>query len=192
MMTGTIGADPQVMRQAMVASQIRTNAVTDPRLVAAMARVPRERFLPETARTAAYRDTSIPLGHGRWANMPLATARLLNEAELLSSDRVLLIGAAGGYAAALLAEIVAEVVAVEEHPALAALAREALAGLSTVLRARKLMREKIKAMSGEAVASAFIIGSLPPGIMLMVSVTLKVPEPCTPARRSRPSEGWGA
>jgi tight adherence protein B len=48
---------------------------------------------------------------------------------------------------------------------------EALSGLSTVLRARKLMREKIKAMSGEAVASAFIIGSLPPGIMGLVSLT---------------------
>jgi tight adherence protein B len=48
---------------------------------------------------------------------------------------------------------------------------EALGGLSAVLRARKLMREKVKAMSGEAVASAFIIGSLPPGIMAIVSVT---------------------
>ena len=48
---------------------------------------------------------------------------------------------------------------------------EALGGLSAVLRARKLMREKIKAMSGEAVASAFIIGSLPPGIMTLVSIT---------------------
>ena len=48
---------------------------------------------------------------------------------------------------------------------------EALSGLSSVLRARKLMREKIKAMSGEAVASATIIGSLPPGIMLLVSIT---------------------
>jgi tight adherence protein B len=48
---------------------------------------------------------------------------------------------------------------------------EALSGLSSVLRARKLMREKIKAMSGEAVASAVIIGSLPPGIMALVSVT---------------------
>jgi tight adherence protein B len=48
---------------------------------------------------------------------------------------------------------------------------EALSGLSSVLRARKLMREKVKAMSGEAVASAFIIGSLPPGIMALVSVT---------------------
>jgi len=48
---------------------------------------------------------------------------------------------------------------------------EALSNLSTVLRARKLMSEKVKAMSGEAVASAFIIGSLPPGIMAVVSVT---------------------
>ena len=48
---------------------------------------------------------------------------------------------------------------------------EALSNLSTVLRARKLMREKIKALSGEAVASAYIIGSLPPGIVALVSVT---------------------
>ncbi len=48
---------------------------------------------------------------------------------------------------------------------------EALSNLSTVLRARKLMKEKIKAMSGEAIASAFIIGSLPPGIMILVSVS---------------------
>jgi len=48
---------------------------------------------------------------------------------------------------------------------------EALSGLSSVLRARRLMREKVKAMSGEAVASAFIIGSLPPGIMMLVSIT---------------------
>jgi tight adherence protein B len=48
---------------------------------------------------------------------------------------------------------------------------EALGGLSAVLRARRLMREKVKAMSGEAVASAFIIGSLPPGIMILVSIT---------------------
>ena len=47
---------------------------------------------------------------------------------------------------------------------------EALGNLSTVLRSRKLLREKIKALSGEAVASAFIIGSLPPGIGTLVSV----------------------
>ena len=48
---------------------------------------------------------------------------------------------------------------------------EALGNLSTVIRARKLMREKIKALSGEAVASAFIIGALPPGVVLLISIT---------------------
>jgi tight adherence protein B len=47
---------------------------------------------------------------------------------------------------------------------------EALGNLSTVIRARKLMREKIKALSGEAVASAFIIGSLPPGVVVLISM----------------------
>ena len=124
--------DYQAMRHAMVASQLRTNAVNDQRVVAAMARVAREDFLPADARGLAYRDSTIPLGGARWANLPMATGRLLTEAYLKLTDRVLLIGAAGGYAAAVLSELVAEVVAVESDPTLAALAREALAGYANV------------------------------------------------------------
>ncbi|TCP36847.1 protein-L-isoaspartate O-methyltransferase [Sphingomonas sp. BK235] len=120
--------DFTAMRQAMVASQLRTVAVTDPRVVAAMAEVPRERFVPVESARMAYRDTAIALGQGRALNTPLATARLLVEARLRASDRVLLIGAAGGYTAAVLARIVAQVIAVEEAPALVAQARAALAG----------------------------------------------------------------
>jgi protein-L-isoaspartate(D-aspartate) O-methyltransferase len=119
-------------RHAMVASQLRTNAVTDTRVVAAMASIPREAFLPADAGAAVYRDTAIPLGRGRHANPPLATARLLTEAELEADDRVLLIGAAGGYAAAVLAGMVAHVTAVECDAALAAHARGALAGTGNV------------------------------------------------------------
>ena len=115
------------MRHAMVASQLRTNAVSDPRIVAVMAQVPREAFLPADVRGIAYRDTAVPLGRGRFQNVPIATGRLLTEAYLLPADRVLLIGAAGGYTAAVLAGLVAEVVAVESDPALAQLARAALA-----------------------------------------------------------------
>ncbi len=122
----------ETMRHAMVASQLRTNAVNDQRVVAAMARVPREDFLPADVRALAYRDTAIPLGDGRSANLPMATGRLLTEAYLKPTDRVLLIGAAGGYAAALLAELVAKVVAVESDAALAGLARGALAGIANV------------------------------------------------------------
>lgn len=131
----TTTVDPkalETMRHAMVASQLRTTAVNDPRVVAAMARVPREAFVPVEARAVAYRDTAVPLGRGRAANPPMSTGRLLTEACLAPADRVLLIGAAGGYTAAILAELVASVVAVESDAILAALARDALADTPAV------------------------------------------------------------
>ena len=125
-------SDMVAMRHAMVASQLRTNAVSDVRVVAAMDSVARENFLPADAAPVAYRDTAVPLGHGRAQNVPIATGRLLTQAELRPSDHVLLIGAAGGYTAAVLARLVASVVAVESDPALAKLARTALAGIANV------------------------------------------------------------
>ncbi len=120
------------MRHAMVQSQLRTNAVNDPRVVTAMARVAREDFVPGEAKKLAYRDTAVALGNGRALNVPIATGKLLTEAYLLPTDRVLLIGAAGGYTAAVLAELVASVVAVESDPDLAAHARAALASTGKV------------------------------------------------------------
>ncbi len=58
----------EAMRHAMVASQLRTNAVNDPRVVEAMARILREDYLPEAHRAIAYRDTLLPLAHGRRHN----------------------------------------------------------------------------------------------------------------------------
>lgn len=129
-MTTTLERHPDyaAMRIAMVASQLRTNAVSDARVIAAMASVPRERFVPADAAPLAYRDALLPLGNGRYANLPIATGRLLTEAKLQPTDRVLLIGAASGYTAAVLAQLVASVVAVESDAALAAQARTALAG----------------------------------------------------------------
>ena len=130
-----IATDPvqtRAARHAMVSSQLRTNAVSDNRVVAAMASIPRELFLPPGATAIAYRDTAIPIGRARLANVPLATARLLTQAELEADDRVLLIGAAGGYAAALLAAMVAHVTAVESDAQLVAFARDALAGIDNV------------------------------------------------------------
>lgn len=118
----------EAMRKAMVASQLRTNAVNDPTVVAAMRAVPRELFLPEDVRAIAYRDTPLPLGGGRMQNAPLVTGRLLTEAAIGPEDHVLIIGAAGGYAAAVAAQLAGSVVALEESPELVALARAALAG----------------------------------------------------------------
>lgn len=124
--------DFEAMRHAMVASQLRTNAVNDVRIVEAMATLPREDFLPEAHREIAYRDTLLPLAGGRRQNSPLATGRLLTAAELRPTDKVLLIGGAGGYTAALLAGLVQSVVVVEAEPALAELARTATAPYANV------------------------------------------------------------
>ncbi|MET4896736.1 protein-L-isoaspartate O-methyltransferase [Sphingomonadaceae bacterium jetA1] len=132
----TTSNDPlnfEAMRHAMVASQLRTTAVNDQRVVVQMTRVPREAFVPEALRAVAYRDATIDLGQGRAVNLPMATGRLLTEAYLEAGDRVLLIGAGTGYTAALLAGIVAEVVAVEENAELFAAARTALAGENKIV-----------------------------------------------------------
>lgn len=116
------------MRRAMVESQLRTNDVNDPAIIQAILAVPREAFVPTERRDAAYIDRAVPLGGGRALNPPLATARLLVAAATRPGEKVLLIGAATGYAAALLATLGAKVVAVEEDAALVASARAALAG----------------------------------------------------------------
>ncbi|WNO52994.1 protein-L-isoaspartate O-methyltransferase family protein [Stakelama saccharophila] len=120
------------MRRAMVASQLRTNAVDDARVVQAMAVVPRERYLPDGVREIAYRDTLLPLGRGRHQNLPMATGRLLTEARIGRDDSVLLIGAAGGYTAAVIALLAKSVTALEVDPDLVGLAREALADVKNV------------------------------------------------------------
>lgn len=116
------------MRRAMVESQLRTTGVNDPRVVAAMAMVPRERFVPADWRALAYMDRPVPLGHGRELNLPEATGALLTAAEIRPSDRVLIVGAATGYTAAVVAEIALQVTALEENEALIGVGRDALAG----------------------------------------------------------------
>lgn len=119
------------MRAAMIDSQLRTNDVIDPDVVAAMAAVPREAFVPAALSSVAYMDRAIALGDGRALNPPLVTGRLLVEAAVRPGMRVLLVGAATGYTAALLAKLGAEVHAVEERADLIEAARAA-AGDSTI------------------------------------------------------------
>ena len=124
--------DFEAMRAAMVDSQLRTDAVNDARVVAAMAAVPREAFVPPHLRAISYIDRPLPLGGGRALNPPVVVGRLLTEAETRPEDRALVVGAGGGYSAAVLARLVAHVVALEEPGALAAAGAGALAGLANV------------------------------------------------------------
>ncbi|MEO9599757.1 protein-L-isoaspartate O-methyltransferase [Parasphingorhabdus sp.] len=110
----------------MVVSQLRTTEVSDPRVIAAMSHIAREDFVPAAQRSFAYADRGVQIGEGRALNPPLTTGRLLNVARVTQDDNVLLIGAATGYTAAVLAQLAASVTAVEQSSKLASLAKKNL------------------------------------------------------------------
>ncbi|HEX9955438.1 MAG TPA: protein-L-isoaspartate O-methyltransferase [Allosphingosinicella sp.] len=116
------------MRRAMIANLLRTTGTNDPRVLAAFQDVPRERFLPDGKLALAYADALVRLTPGRHLNNPMALGRLLTEAGTREGERALVVGAATGYAAAILSRLVGPVVALEQDPELAAFARTALAG----------------------------------------------------------------
>jgi protein-L-isoaspartate(D-aspartate) O-methyltransferase len=120
-------------RRNMVDGQVRTADVTDLRILSAMLDVPREAFLPAAQAGLAYLDLDLPVGTGgRRLLKPMVLAKLIQAAELGPTDRVLDIGCATGYAAAVLARIAGQVVALEEDAGLAQAARSALAGSANV------------------------------------------------------------
>jgi protein-L-isoaspartate(D-aspartate) O-methyltransferase len=114
-------------RKRMVDSQIRPNRVTDPRILSAMRRLPREAFLPAAAHALAYTDEDVPLGNGRFLMEPMVLARMLQAAVPQENERVLVVGAATGYGAAILDSCGCRVTALEEDPALLNIATAVLA-----------------------------------------------------------------
>jgi protein-L-isoaspartate(D-aspartate) O-methyltransferase len=119
--------DSQVARSLMVDGQVRPNKVTDTRITDAMRRLPREAFVPAQCAAIAYADEDVPLGGGRYLMEPMVIARLVQMAAPQSGERALVVAAGTGYGAALLAACGMRVVALEDDPALLALARPALA-----------------------------------------------------------------
>lgn len=119
--------DYAAMRRAMVDSQIRTNRVSDERVIAALREVPRERFVPQRLKGIAYIDEDLEIAAGRYLMEPMVLARLLQVAELKDSESVLNVGCGTGYVAAVLARLAGGVVALESQAELAARARQLLA-----------------------------------------------------------------
>ncbi len=117
-------------RDYMVDGQVRPNKVIDPRIIRAMRSLPRERFVPPQAQAIAYVDDDVPLGGGRYLTEPMVIARLVQLARIRDGDRVLVVGAGSGYGAALAAACGGRVTALEQDPALLAIARPLLAALA--------------------------------------------------------------
>lgn len=124
-------------RQKMVDGQVRTNDVTDRRILDAMLTVPREAFVPASRQALAYLDLDLDVGEGgakRFLIKPQLIGKLLQAAEIGEGDNVLVVGCATGYLAALAAKLARQVTATESDSALAAKAKDAFAaiGLSNV------------------------------------------------------------
>ena len=110
----------------MVERQLRRRGISDERVLAAMARVPRELFVPEGARAYAYDDGALPIGERQTISQPFVVATICSLLALAGNERVLVVGTGSGYQAAVLAELAAEVVTIERIPGLAETALTAL------------------------------------------------------------------
>ena len=110
-----------------VERQLRRRGIRDERVLDAMARVPREAFVPSEARSEAYADAALALSHGQTISQPFIVALICQALELQGEERVLDVGTGSGYQAAVLAELAGEVVSVERIPELAEQARRNLA-----------------------------------------------------------------
>jgi protein-L-isoaspartate(D-aspartate) O-methyltransferase len=109
-------------RERMVKRQIAARGISDPRLLDAFRKVPREQFVPEHLGEFAYEDAPLPIESDQTISQPYIVALMLEAAELEGSDKVLEVGAGSGYAAAVLSQVADEVIAIERHAELAELA----------------------------------------------------------------------
>jgi protein-L-isoaspartate(D-aspartate) O-methyltransferase len=116
-------------RQRMVEEQLRPREIRDERVLAAMAKVPREEFLPESFRNQAYTDGALPIGRDQTISQPFIVAFMTEQLRPKPTDRVLEVGTGSGYQAAVLAELVKDVYTVEIAEPLAKEASARLARL---------------------------------------------------------------
>jgi protein-L-isoaspartate(D-aspartate) O-methyltransferase len=121
--------DAAKARRMMVDGQVRTADVTNLDLIAAMAAVPRERFVPPALAEQAYVDCDLAIGEGRALLKPMVLAKLIQAARVGPGDHVLDVGCGTGYSSAILARLAGSVIALEENVALAGEAKDALAAV---------------------------------------------------------------
>ena len=121
--------DHAAARRNMVSGQIRTNRVSDERLIDAMEEIPRERFVPHAKRGVAYVDEDVEIASGRFLMEPMVLARLVQESSIAADDMVLDVGCGTGYATAVMARLAGTVIALDVDKSLAAEAERTLSAV---------------------------------------------------------------
>ena len=145
----------------MVDDQLRP-AITDARVLAAMAAVPRHRFVPPELTDAAYADEPLPIGRGQTISQPFVVAAMTELAHVGPGARVLEIGTGSGYQAAVLLALGAEVWSIERDPALAALAADRLAGADGAERLHLRVGDGSGGWPEAAPFTAIVVTAAPP------------------------------
>ena len=159
------------VRHNMVESQLRPNAITDSRLIAAFEALPRERFVGPELAEVAYLDRSLPLGGGRHLLEPLVLATMLQALTISEADVVLDIGCGTGYSTAVMSKLAATVVALESDATLAARADENLTALG-VDNAVVVAGELAEGYPSQAPFDVIFIGGAVPEIPAALSAQL--------------------
>ena len=121
--------DLQAAREDMLHRQLEQRGIHNPRVLAAMAKIPREHFLDEEQIAEAYADGALPIDCGQTISQPYIVGLMTQALELTGEETVLEVGTGSGYQTAILAELAKEVITIERHSALAAQAADKLAAL---------------------------------------------------------------
>jgi protein-L-isoaspartate(D-aspartate) O-methyltransferase len=116
-------------RRTMVEEQLRRRGISDPRVLEAMAKVPRHLFVPQDYQSSAYEDRPLPIGEGQTISQPYMVAVMTQSLELKGREKVLEIGTGSGYQAAILAELARTVYTVERISSLTESAQRVLGNL---------------------------------------------------------------
>lgn len=147
----------------MVRDQLQLRGISDGRVLAAMERVPRHRFLPTEAQHNAYADRAVPIAEGQSISQPYVVALMAEALQLRGDERVLEIGTGSGYAAAVLSQLAADVVTIERIPALAEAAEQRLATLGYI-NVRVIGGDGTAGLPGEAPFDAITVAAASPWV----------------------------
>jgi protein-L-isoaspartate(D-aspartate) O-methyltransferase len=147
----------------MVERQLLGRDIADDAVLEAMARVPREAFVPESERRRAYADAALPIGHGQTISQPYMVARIAEALALRPGELVLDVGTGSGYQAAVLAELGADVVTIERIPELASTARKRLADAGYE-RVEVVVGDGTLGLPGRAPFDAIAVAAAAPGL----------------------------
>ena len=148
----------------MVADQLLGRDIRDERVIKAMDTVPREAFVPERERDAAYLDRPLPIGGGQTISQPYMVARMVELLRVGRDDRVLEVGTGSGYAAAVLAELGCRVTTIERDPDLADAARWRLASLGYANRVDVRTGDGSLGLADEAPWDGIVVAAAAPEV----------------------------